>query len=126
MDLNDWPNNWPQDCPPADANALPLTVYHVTANNPPVASDFMSWLERGKKSKPGKDCERCGVSVFLDIRDAQHHLKLFNRWGKFIAKGDLPVDSGKAKKTESSFPSHVTWWVKNGIVREQFFKCVDV
>jgi hypothetical protein len=124
MALSDWPDDWPANCPPPDAGALPLTAYRVTDNDPPTAADFQTWFEKGKE-KPGKECECRGVSVFFDVRDAKHHRSLFR--GGFIAEGDLPDDSGKAKNTESRrFPSHVTWWVKKGLSREHFFKRIDV
>jgi hypothetical protein len=85
----------------------------------------MSWFEEGKKVPLGRECECRGVSLFLDVRDARHHITLFGE--KFIAEGKLTALSGTAKKTPSMrFPSHVTWWPHQGIGREQFFKCLDV
>lgn len=114
------------DCPPNDADALPLKAYRVVSECPPISSDFMSWVEEGKKGPPGRECECRGISLFLDLRDAKHHIALFGM-KSHIAEGEIPATSGKAKKTATNnFPSHITWWPNNGVKREQFFKCMDV
>jgi len=117
--------DWPPDCPPEDADALPLKGYRVVSECPPVASDFMSWVEEGKKIVKGRECQCHGVSLFLDLRDAQHHIALWGTKGR-IAEGDIPHTSGKAKRTPSKFPSHFTWWPNDAVNRKQFFKCLDV
>ena len=67
----DFPNDWPQGCPPDDAEAASGQVFRLVKTNPATAADFMSHHERGILPM-APACLRCGLSVFRLREDAEH------------------------------------------------------
>jgi hypothetical protein len=118
------PTALPENCPPQDANALPLKVFRLLSTNQIIDGDFRSLIEEGRKRGNATDDQFCmmhGLSVFATQSDAQHHIELFGS-KPFVASADLAVTDGEAKHTASQkFPSHVTWWPDPGLDRKSKF-----
>lgn len=68
--------DWPENCPPPEAEAASGTVYRVCRSNPPAPEDFKSHAELGKQSK-GSECMCRGLSVFRDGAEARHLTRIF-------------------------------------------------
>ena len=116
-----FPNNWPENCPPADAVIAEGEVYRIVCNAPPNNSDFQTHFETGKMPK-GDLCLRCGLSVFRIAIDAVHMRNKYPKLGNQIAKGTLQKNHGKTKQTGTS--SHTTWWIYENVDRASLFTCV--
>ena len=120
-----FPHDWPEPCPPADANAADTVIYRRVLNNPPLPADFLSYRELGKRVSPGKACQACGLSVFVTREDAVHNRELFPSAGQFIAAGRLLPCHGKTMHTPSGTqPAHYTWWCYDGVARSTLFKVI--
>lgn len=118
-----FPDNWPDDCPPADAEAANGNYFRVGKNNPPVADDFKSHAERGI-APSANPCMRAGLSLLRSTDDATHQTNLFPKLGKLIFCGSLSAEHGKTKLTGGKLPTHTTWWPYEGIDRVAPFVCV--
>jgi hypothetical protein len=119
-----FPTTWPQDCPPADAEPANGVVFRLVRNNPPAASDFLSYAEEGKC--PRRDpCLRCGLSVYRTLEDTvAKHAELRERFpdidfGQHVASATLSPEHGKTKQTFA--PTHTTWWACEGVGRCELF-----
>ena len=110
-----WPDFYPANCPPAEAESASGTVYRLVNHDPAQAEDFKTpWEEyRGRFEPP--DIINCGVSVHTDPQDSE---KLRNRIGKFrkrqIAEGELNPTLGMIQHTPSPEKSHHAWWIPIG------------
>ena len=74
--MNGFPKNWPQNCPPEEAQDANGVYYRVGKNNPPATADFKSHVEMNKRSK-GDECMRNGLSVFSKLQEARHLIRIF-------------------------------------------------
>ncbi|MBE0508900.1 MAG: hypothetical protein IBX50_19625 [Marinospirillum sp.] len=120
-----FPDNWPQNCPPIEAEDADGVVYRVCSQNPPSQRDFQSHEELGKRSS-GDPCMRRGLSVFRDLAEARHLTVLFPKLGSKVFRGDLSQEQGKVKHTPArQRPSHTTWWPYEGIERAASFKLIE-
>jgi len=89
-----------------------------------VACDFLSFDELGKPPR-GCPCERKGLSLFSDRRDAEHYMGKFPYLGSRIARATLRPWHGKQKATpRRGGPSHTTWWPFEDVVRHELFAVV--
>ena len=111
----EWPDFYPVNCPPAEAEPALGTVYRLVRHDPVQAEDFKTpWEEY-----PGRFKEptiiNCGVSVHTDPQDSE---KLKARIPKFrnrqTAEGDLNPAFGMIQHTPSSERSHHAWWIPIG------------
>ncbi|HEV3255254.1 MAG TPA: hypothetical protein VG013_00105 [Gemmataceae bacterium] len=117
-----FPEDWPDRCPPDDAEDANGEVFRVAKANPPTADDFKSYYELGVKR--GDLVLRCGVSVFRLVLDAEHASRKFRNMGKVIAKAVLRAEHGKTKQTGR--PTHTTWWPYVEVDRRSLFAVVGV
>ncbi len=120
----EFPDGWPDECPPPDAEEASGIVFRIVKNDPPKAEDMASHHETGKLPK-APPCLRCGLSVFRDLRDAVHQRLLLPRLGNWIAQGTLRAEHGKTKLTTGKQPTHTTWWVYGGVERTSLFTVVS-
>ena len=118
-----FPDTWPNDCPPQDAVDAEGDVFRIVNNDPPTAEDLASHLETGRLPK-APPCLRCGLSVFREVRDAVHQKMLIPKLGRWIAKGTLNTEHGKTKLTTGKQPTHTTWWAYDGVNRVELFAVV--
>ena len=111
----EWPDFYPANCPPAEAEPASGTVYRLVQHNPAEAEDFKTPWEEYRSTFEPPTITNCGVSVHTDPRDSQ---RLKNRIGKFrrrqIAKGELNPTHGMIQPTPSPEKSHHAWWIPVG------------
>jgi hypothetical protein len=124
---HEWPDFWPANCPPEDAEPPDCEVYHYVRRNPPGKGDCKP--RRGPNSQRCFDdeCMACGLSVYptreaaLECRDA---VPGFRRL--YVAKATLEPHHGVMKMTPSAASSmHHTWWVAIGIDPRRLFTIVQ-
>jgi hypothetical protein len=111
----EWPDFYPENCPPAEAEPASGTVYRLVRRNPAQAEDFETpWEEYRNQFEP-PTIENCGLSVHTDPQDSE---QLRNRIKKFrrrqIAEGSLNPTLGVIQRTRSLEKSHHSWWVPLG------------
>jgi hypothetical protein len=119
----EFPSDWPDDCPPADAVDAEGCVYRIVKHDVPKDEDFQSHHETGRL-RNAHPCLRCGLSVFRDIQDAIHQKQLFPKLGEWIARGALKAEHGMTKVTPTRLPTHTTWWPYSGVQRKSLFAVV--
>jgi hypothetical protein len=122
----DWPNHFPENCPPnAAKDADGEEVYRLVDQNPPSDPDFISHRLRYPKREFFDECKACGLSIFTNIEDS---IKLRKRLPALrdtsIALGKLPSEAGKILPTPYSGNSHYTWWIPNGVKVAGYFKVI--
>lgn len=120
-----FPDDWPQGCPPADAEPAAGLVYRLVKNAPVLATDFRTHAELGKLPK-APPCLRVGLSVFRSRDDAIHQAALLPFLGDKLASGELQPVHGRTKLTAGRMPSHTTWWPYPDIDRTGPFLTVEV
>ncbi len=120
----EFPDDWPQGCPPDDAEPADGVVYRLVKNKPPTESDFLSHHETGRLPN-APACLRCGLSVFRDLADAVHQRRLLPRLGRYVARGELEDTHGKTRLTSGQQPTHTTWWPFVGVNRSVLFTVIE-
>src|SRR3954454_7604538 len=110
-----FPSHYPATCPPDDAIPTAVSVYRFVRRFPCCVEDFL--LKRDEcpeKDFAEKECEACGLSVYLDIKVARERQKQIPGFKKrFIATAKLCPEHGLIKATFG--PDHQTWWVPTGL-----------
>ena len=110
-----WPDFYPENCPPAEAKPASGTVYRLVKHNPPRLEDFLSTWEEFPGRFPEPTIKISGTSVHRDLQDSE---RLKNRIGHLrnrkIAKGKLNPTLGMIQHTPSREKSHHTWWIPIG------------
>ena len=129
-----WPDFYPENCPPVDAQPASGTFYRLVRHNPPRAEDFKStYEEHPNQFTHIPMAKRCGLSVQKDLRDSERLARLDQikkRAPKFknrqIAEGKLNPTLGMIKHTPSNhYKSHHTWWVPVGAKPWTVFCVID-
>ena len=118
--MHQFPTDWPSDSPPADAADAAGAVFRIVKSEPPTVKDLETDHETGKLPK-APACLRCGLSVFREIRDAEHQRRLIPKLGNLIAHAELQAGDGKTKRTDGKQPTHTTWWSYQNIHRASLF-----
>jgi hypothetical protein len=113
----EWPDNFPEACPPEEAADATGSFYRLVEANPPVARDFMSHIELQNagiiplKRSFADDCKAAGLSIFAERQDAENVRESVGPLrSKLIAYGDI-TDQGVMRHTPSRHKSHHTWWL---------------
>jgi hypothetical protein len=107
--LSDFPEYYPEQCPPCDAKDVEGIIFRFTARNTPHQRDFISFYEL----KIRDDCQSMGLSVFLSLEDCDEmKKKVPSMRKKKIASANLNNNYGKFANTPSTNSKrHMTWWV---------------
>ena len=116
----EWPDFYPANCPPVEAEPASGTVYRLVRNNPPRMEDFRTPFEENPgrfNNKPS--IKNCGLSVHTDMQDSEQLQKMTKMIPRFknsqIAEGELNPTLGLIQHTPSSkYKSHHSWWVPVG------------
>ena len=70
-----WPDHFPDDCPPENALSASGEVYRLVRKVPPKKLDFKSHRENQPNRKfNAPECTVCGLSVYTDTEDI-HRLR---------------------------------------------------
>ena len=116
----EWPDFYPANCPPAEAEPASGTVYRLVNHDPPQAEDFKTPFEENPKRFDNKpDIRNCGLSVHTDMQDSEQLKKTMKMIPRFqnsqIAEGELNPTLGLILHTPSSkYRFHHSWWVPVG------------
>ena len=116
-----WPEDFPEDCPPEHAPPADGAYYRIVGNDPPAPSDFVSMyhlnrnraereISRGRRTQ----CETMGLSVHAERMHAIECAQQYPKLGGKIARLFLTPASGKAIQTGGGLGSHNTWWKARG------------
>jgi hypothetical protein len=124
-----WPDHFPENCPPEDAETSDATVY-MLVSSPISSTDFQTLIERMPNKKfptPELHCQSCGLSVFEDIRHVERVRRRVRRLrNRVIGQGKLTPETGVIKPTHSQFGnSHRTWWIPVGVKPWEFFSLLE-
>jgi hypothetical protein len=108
----EFPNTFPNGCPPDQAAECNGTYFHVLKENPPGESDLKSFHEKNRKlnSQLSCPCMPYGLSVFSDREDAVFMQGAMPKLGNFVGELRLNPPDGKVIPTPGQRPSHNTWW----------------
>ena len=111
----EWPDFYPANCPPAEAEPASGTVYRLVRNDPPQAEDFLSTWEEFPGRFPEPTIQISGTSVYKDPQDIE---RLKNRVrhlrNRKTAEGELNSTLGFIQRTKGREKSHHTWWIPIG------------
>ncbi len=118
-----YPEYFPKDCPPSDAQSLEIEAYRGCHNETVTRDDFKSYYELGKGSNKA---EYYGVSLFTDFEEVKVMMSMpnFRRNHPFVAKGITKAECGEIKYTGKSHKSHITWWLYEDATPEINFQIV--
>lgn len=120
----DWPNHYPPQCPPSEAETAQQTIYRFLARRNARARDFLSYYEidikkvqEGKKERPedwgGKACIARGLSVFTELDHCYEMQALVPAMRK-KSVGELELasaDGARLLRTRGQHPEHHTLWL---------------
>ena len=116
-----WPADFPDDCPPEEAEPANGVYYYIVKNNPPERSDFVSLYRRNRRLAEARTrhgittlCQTMGLSLLADINDAIYRANRFRGIGSLIARLALIPDAGQILYTPRDNDSHHTWWIPEG------------
>lgn len=118
----EWPDEFPENCPPPNAVSSRGTYYRVVKHSPPSSSDFVSVYNENQgradrlvESGDISQCRIMGLSVLSELSDAIQCIKWMPRMGSLIATVATHPEEGKMLATPARRrPSHHTWWVIRG------------
>lgn len=106
----EWPAHFPEGCPPPHAPDADGTYLRFVAGFPPTASDFMSYLELGRREGE-PEIIRAGLSVYATRQQMEKkpaRSPLLRTGG--IAQADLTPAHGKVSLAGSR--GHRTLWLR--------------
>lgn len=111
-----WPNYYPENCPPDDAEKPSGLVFRFTYKAKSSRADFKPYHREGKEWKNDcQTCQACGISVYTDLNEV---LRVQKRTpaarNKFIARYEVNENDGLIKNTPGNSPNHHTWWIVEG------------
>ena len=121
-----WPNFYPENCPPEEAQPASGIVYRLVRHDPPQVDDFLSSWEEFPGRFPKPNIRICGASIYTNPKDIERlknrirHLK-----NRKTAKGELNPTLGVIQHTPSIEKSHHTWWIPIGAEPWLVFKVIS-
>lgn len=122
--MSEWPDFFPENCPPEDAGDVDGAVYRFVKKKDPRPADFVSHLERGLRPEM-PECLRAGLSCSIDLE----HMKQVKesvpyRKRQTIAACSMKPEHGKIKQTLK--PPHHTLWARRTVLPQlhELFKAV--
>jgi hypothetical protein len=110
-----WPDFYPENYPPVEAEPASGTVYRLVRHNPAQAEDFKSTWEEFPGRFPEPTIRNSGASVYTDPQDIERLKRRIPQLNdRKTAKGELNPTLGLIQRTEAVEKSHVTWWIPIG------------
>jgi len=125
-----WPDYFPDDCPPGDAQVADGEVYRLVSQNPPLNTDFRPRvIEQTNGEYSSNLCKACGLSVFRDLSDIEETRRYSGALkNKIVAKGTLIPEAGVLKTTPNARrggKTHSTWWVPDEFDPTHLFQVIE-
>lgn len=111
--MPNWPNHFPEGCPPAEASDPDGELFRFTNRRSPNDRDFLSHYEKWpNRDWEDKACQARGLSVFRTMTDClamEAAVPAMKK--KHIAVASLSVGEGVVAKTpsENSDQHHTLW-----------------
>ena len=122
----EWPDFYPGNCPPAEAEPASGTVYRLVRHDPPQAEDFKSTWEEFPGRFPEPTIKNSGVSVYTDPQDIERLKKRIRQLtDRKTAEGELNPTLGFIQGTKAVEKSHHTWWIPIGAEPWLVFKVLS-
>lgn len=118
-----YPEYFPENCPPDDANTDEKQLFRFCNGNIPEVSDFISYYQKSP-DKYKEIINAYGLSVLQSRNDCLRAYRKFPflRKYKSIAQGFTNFARGSWKVTPGKIsPTHLTWWVCDGVIPSNFF-----
>ncbi len=116
-----FPDDWPDCCPPNDAQERKECVYAAARENPFADEDFSSAYDRDVYLSHD-ECKRRGISVMLEASDVRSLLERFPKMYKHVASAQLDESHGMLKETPTQcHGSHCALWTYVGIDLKKVF-----
>ena len=122
-----FPAHFPDQCPPKTSSEAKGDLFRFVNNDPPQATDFVSYHSLGIKYRKSQHCEACGLSVLFSetyVKQLWKATPFVRKKYKYVAKGMVTPDWGKIAQTGRS--SHYTWWVPEGKSPELIFSVIEI
>jgi hypothetical protein len=127
-----WPDHFPDGCPPETAQPASVKVYRFVNNDPPNTEDFRSWRQENMDQPCPKgitECQACGISVFTSeegVCKARNKVPALRN--KQAALGNLTPGLGVILNTPSrkTGHDHHTWWIPTDREPWSVFQVVNV
>lgn len=112
--LMDWPDYFPEGCPPSDAVPANGTFLRATKKHQPQEGDFISHYERDPERFREIAINASALSVYTDVEDIMRmKRRSVGMRKKYIARGTLYAHHGVMKHTPNVAKqelSHYDWW----------------
>jgi hypothetical protein len=70
----------------------------------------------------GKECDACGLSIYLDLESAQKYIKRYPKRWKKIAQANLQTSHGKINMWRDW---HATWWHYATVIPSTLFSIIS-
>lgn len=126
-----WPDYFPENCPPEHAEPASGEVYRMIEKSAPTEQDFKSFRELNPRRRLSRKmrCRACGLSVYTEPQDILILRRQVPRFRTYsLSKGELEPRLGKLLHTPSrkTGESHHTWWVPVGAEPEKVFTAVPI
>jgi hypothetical protein len=121
-----WPDYFPEDCPPDFAEDANLEAYRLVDQDPPSEDDFIPHKLLYPDRRYPDECKACGLSVFTEINDfieLQRRVPALR--GSLISVGNLTPEMGKILPTPYRGNSHHSWWIPDGMLVAKSFNVVS-
>lgn len=124
---NVFPDYFPKQCPPDEAEPGVRQGYRLVRNDPPTESDFLPHvIKNPDKIYEGRNlCNACSVSLFADSADAMRARDISPHLANTkLAYGRVLPETGVVLGPSGGRSSHFDWWVYVGASPHQHFKVV--
>lgn len=127
--MYNWPKDYPDQCPPENAEELSGVVFRFINKKTPTSIDFDSHYERNPDGNYADPCQARGLSVIRShddcnrMRDGVPALRK-----KKVAFADIRSSVGLIASTPSrTCQGHCTWWLPLSSKADVYslFKLVD-
>lgn len=108
----EWPDFYPGDCPPADAEDADGIVFHLVTDNPMPQSDLFDTAYHREAFLENDECIRVSLSCHREEEDSRELREVVPRLSdRKIARAKLMPEYGKLKQTFT--PSHHSLWIRD-------------
>ena len=119
-----FPDYFPEGCPPSEAKFMEIGVYRFCANSTPCEEDFKSFYLSNPEKYNGKT-QSYGISVFPSLEacaKARNKCPSLMKNYKYCSNGITYKYTGKILETPSNNnPKHITWWLFDGVKPHTYF-----
>lgn len=109
--MSEWPDFYPADCPPADAEDTGGVVFHLVTDDPMPQSDLYNTAFHRDVFAKQDECLRVSLSCHREIEDSRELMAVVPRLSdRKVARAELEPEYGKIKQTFD--PSHHSLWIR--------------